>query len=231
LGNGIDVRRFDRNCLDPQAVAQKRGALGLPPDAPVVGFVGRLVREKGILELLQALRIVRERMPAVRILLTGRIDHDKSDVLTPEVAHRYGLAEVCIFTGFRQDMPALYALMNVLVLPSHREGFPRSLMEASAMGVPCVVTNIRGCREVVTHNRNGLLVPLGDVQTLAKAILELLTDREKARRMGEEGRRMARERFDEQIVFEKVKMEYARLLQAKGLARPQPETTLKEALS
>lgn len=222
LSNGIDVRRFDRNCLDSQAVAQKRGELGLPPDTPVVGFVGRLVREKGILELMQALRIVQQYLPTVRTLLIGRVDHDKPDALTPEVARSYGLAEACIFTRFRQDMPELYALMDVLVLPSHREGFPRSLMEASAMGVPCVVTNIRGCREVVMHNRNGLLVSLGDVQALANAIIELLTNREKAQRMGEEGRRLALECFDEQFVFEKVKTEYARLLQAKGLVLSQP---------
>ena len=90
------------------------------------------------------------------------------------------------------------------------------------MKVPCVVTDIRGCREAVEHGRNGLLVPLGDVQALANAIVELLTDREKAQRMGEEGRRMALERFDERLVFEKVKAEYARLLREKGLAVPQP---------
>jgi glycosyltransferase involved in cell wall biosynthesis len=112
--------------------------------------------------------------------------------------------------------------MDVFVLPSHREGFPRAPMEASAMKVPCVVTDIRGCRETVQHGRNGLLVPLGDVQALADAIIELLTDQEKARRMGEEGRRMALEHFDERLVFEKVKAEYARLLQEKGLPVPEP---------
>ncbi len=85
-----------------------------------------------------------------------------------------------------------YALMDVFVLPSHWEGFPCAPMEASAMKVPCVVTNIQGCREAVEHGRNGLLVSLGDVQALADAIVELLTDREKVQRMGEEGRRMAR---------------------------------------
>ena len=83
------------------------------------------------------------------------------------------------------------------------------------MEVPCVLTNIRGCREVIENNRNGLLTPLGDVQALADAILDLLDDPEKARRMGEQGRAMAVERFDEQLVFEKVKAEYARLLSQK----------------
>jgi glycosyltransferase involved in cell wall biosynthesis len=222
LGNGIDVQRFDRNRLDPKALAQLSLSLGLSPGAPVVGFVGRLVKEKGILELLQAARIIRQQVPAVQFLIVGPIDYEKSDVLTPQIAQSYGVADVCIFTGLRQDMPELYALMDVFVLPSHREGFPRSPMEASATGVPCVVTDIRGCRETVEHGRNGLLVPLGDVQALAAAILDLLTNRAKAQRMGAEGRRMALERFDERLVFEKVKAEYARLLREKGLPVPQP---------
>jgi glycosyltransferase involved in cell wall biosynthesis len=95
-------------------------------------------------------------------------------------------------------------------------------MEASAMGVPCVATDIRGCREAVEHRKNGLLVSLGDVQALAEAIIEILTDREKAHRMGAEGQRIARERFDERLVFEKVLSEYARLLGERGLPTPEP---------
>ena len=87
-----------------------------------------------------------------------------------EVQRQYGLEDVCVFTGERHDMPELYALMDLFVLPSHREGFPRSPMEASAMGVPSVVTDIRGCREAVQHGQNGWLVPLGDVPALVDAI-------------------------------------------------------------
>ena len=90
------------------------------------------------------------------------------------------------------------------------------------MEVPCVLTNIRGCREAVENNCNGLLTPLGDAQGLADAILDLLDDLEKARRMGEQGRAMAVERFDEQLVFEKVKAEYASLLSHKELQQPMP---------
>ena len=222
LGNGIDVRRFDRDGLDPKAQRQRRRDLGLPWGTPVVGFVGRLVAEKGVLELLQAIGIILQQVPSVRLLIIGMVDHDKPDALTPDIARRYGVASVCIFTGFRQDVAELHALMDVFVLPSHRESFPRSPMEASAMGVPCIVTDIPGCREVVEPGRNGLLVPLGDVQALADAIVELLTDREKAQRMGQEGRRIALERFDERLVFEKVETEYARLLQEKGMVVPEP---------
>jgi glycosyltransferase involved in cell wall biosynthesis len=222
LGNGIDVQRFDPATLSVKDIARKRDEVGLPISVPVVGFVGRLVQEKGLLELFAAARIVRDRVPDVRFLFVGPIDTHKPDAISPDVAREYGIANVCYFLGMRQDMPELYALMDVFALPSHREGFPRSPMEASAMQVPCVVTDIRGCREVVEHGQNGLLVPLDDIQALAGAIVELLTDRERAQHMGEEGRRMALERFDERQVFEKVKREYARLLREKGLPIPEP---------
>ena len=107
--------------------------------------------------------------------------------------------------------------MDVLVLPSLFEGIPRVVMEAAAMGRPCVVTDVKGNREAVTHDRNGLLVPLGDVGALSQAILEVLMDEEKARRLGRGGREVALEQFDERLVFERVQEEYRRLLALKGL--------------
>ena len=216
LGNGIDVGRFDRSRLDPDGISRKRAELGLPAAAPVVGFVGRLVREKGLLEFLEAARSIRERRPEVRFLVIGPVDPEKADSLTPEIAQQYGVADVCLFPGMRGDMPELYSLMSVFVLPSHREGFPRSLMEASAMGVPCIGTDISGCREAIKVGRNGLLVPLHDAGKLAEAILGILADPAQAKRMGEEGRRLALESFNEDRVFERVKDVYARLLQEKS---------------
>ena len=86
----------------------------------------------------------------------------------PSAAAARGIEDVCVFAGVRQDMPELYAAMDVFTLPSHREGFPRAPMEASAMKVPCVVTDVRGCRQAVAHGRNGLLVPPGDAAALAR---------------------------------------------------------------
>ncbi|HET9315828.1 MAG TPA: glycosyltransferase, partial [Vicinamibacteria bacterium] len=121
-----------------------------------------------------------------------------------------------------------YQAMDVFVLPSHREGFPRAPLEASAMKVPCVVTDVRGCRQAVAHERNGLLVPLGDVPALAHAILSLLTDPLHARRLGEEGRRRAIQEFDERRVFARVLAEYQRLLREKGLADVIPSASHHE---
>jgi glycosyltransferase involved in cell wall biosynthesis len=217
LGNGIDLRRFDPARLAPEARRRTRASLGIAAHAPVVGFVGRLVAEKGVHELLEAARIVRERRPDARFLVVGSQDEEKADQVSPEAARRLDAAGTCVFAGFRHDMPELYLAMDVFALPSHREGFPRAPMEASAMKVPCVATDVRGCRQAVGHGRNGLLVPKGDAPALAEAILALLADPGLARRLGEEGRRRALAEFDERRVFATVLTEYERLLDAKGL--------------
>jgi glycosyltransferase involved in cell wall biosynthesis len=212
LGNGIDVARFDRRRLADSSLESMRRELGIDSDAPVVGFVGRLVEEKGILDLLEAAKTVVLAIPNTQFLIVGPYDDDKPDALRPDVAEQYGVAANCHFVGMRNDMPELYGLMDVLVLPSYREGFPRAPMEASAMEVPTVVTDIRGCREAVDHGENGLLFPVGDADALARSLVELLGDDERRTQMGATGRRIAEDRFDELKVFDRVLSEYERLL-------------------
>jgi glycosyltransferase involved in cell wall biosynthesis len=218
LGNGIDLRRFDPRRLFPETRNRVRTALGVGRDVPVVGFVGRLVAEKGVRDLLMAAAIVAHRCPTVRFLLVGGVDAEKPDRMTPEVAREMGLGDVCVFTGVRQDMPEIYRAMDVFTLPSYREGFPRAPLEAAAMRLPCVVTDVRGCRQAVAHARTGLLVPAGDVEALADALVALIEDPILAARFGEEGRRRALLEFDERRVFATVLAEYERLLADKGLS-------------
>ncbi len=223
LGNGIDLSWFDRKRFSASDIAAKRAELGLAHDAPVVGFVGRLAaKRKGFLAFLMAAKRVAAQVPGVRFLIIGEADHGKPDAVEPVTARDYGVEEACLFLGPQpnQQLPLLYSLMNVLVLPSLFEGLPRVVMEASAMQVPAVVSDVKGNREAVEHGRNGLLVPLNDIAALSDAIVAILSDPEAARSMGEQGRQLAEERFDEQRVFDKVKAEYARLLQAKGLPVP-----------
>lgn len=220
LGNGIDLSQFDPTRVPASEVARKRAELGIPPNAKVVGFVGRLAaRRKGFVDFLRAGRQVIARAPDVYLLVVGEPDWGKPDAVQPTIAREYGLAERFIYLGKRpnSELPILYALMDVLVLPSLFEGIPRVVMEASAMKVPVVATDVKGNREAVQHGRNGILVPLGDVEALSVAVLSVITDEGRARQMGEEGRRIALERFDEQIVFSKIREEYERLLTEKGL--------------
>lgn len=216
LGNGIDVRRFDRAVVAPAATTALRREFGFAPTDVVVGFVGRLVREKGVLELFEAVRTLSVRYPSLRLLVVGPVDSDKPDALQPAAAAQFGIENISVFAGYRHDMPELYALMDVVVLPSHREGLPRAPMEAAAMGIPVVATAIRGCREVVRNGKTGLLFPVGDAARLAEAIDHILGDAELAGRLGAEARRVAMAEFDERLVFRRVASAYARLLRDRG---------------
>lgn len=221
LGNGIDLSEFEPARVSSTATAGLRERLGVARGAPVVGFVGRLAaRRKGFMDFLKMARRVLERHQAARFLIIGKPDHGKPDALEPAAAGEYGISEACLFLGQRPnaELPALYRSMDVLVLPSLFEGIPRVIMEAAAMGVPSVATNVKGNREAVVHGRTGLLVPLGDVQALAQAVLDIVGDAARARTMGTQARALALERFDERAVFAKVKAEYDRLLREKGLS-------------
>ena len=216
IGNGVDPQRFVRTPSDAL-----RADLGLPDEARVIGFVGRLVREKGVVELFEAMARVVARCPEARLLVVG--DTLKSDRDTKAVARldrliaSERLADVVRFTGFRDDTPDLLAIMDVFVLPSHREGMPRTILEAMAAGKPVVATNIRGSREEVIDGVTGLLVPVGDSEALAEAILRVLSDEALARRFGEAGRRRVREEFDEAAVLQRQIDAYRKLLVRCGL--------------
>jgi glycosyltransferase involved in cell wall biosynthesis len=218
LGNGIDLTRFDRAAISSADRGRTRADLGIPEGVPVVGFVGRLVKEKGILDLFAAFKRTLATSPDARLLVVGPEDLEKTDAVTFRTAADYGIETRTVFVGYRHDMPALYAAMDVAVLPSHREGFPRSPMEASAMGVPCVATNIRGCRQVVRQEENGLLVPVSDERALGDAIARILGDPDLAARMSDTATRMAQQEFDERTVFARVIAAYGRLLRAKGVS-------------
>ena len=218
LGNGVDLKRFDPAAVDPEARRRLRAGLDISDDEVVVGAVGRLVAEKGFPELFEAMHRLGEGYVLIAI---GPDDRDKSDAL-PETMMEQAREAGVRFLGMRSDMPELYSAMDVFVLPSHREGFPRAAMEAAAMGLPLVVTDIRGCRQVVDDGVNGLLVPVRDPGPLSQAIRELGDDEELRARMGSESLRISRERFDEAEVVRRVMEAYKHGLEAKGLSHLLP---------
>jgi glycosyltransferase involved in cell wall biosynthesis len=217
LGNGIDVTKFYPGCVDGAAVVELRQELGLPPEAKIVGLIGRLVREKGFLEFFEAARIILDRGINARFLAIGAAQPEKSDALTPQaLIDRLGLQSVVHFLGLRDDIPALMSLMDVVALPSYgKEGLPRVLMEAAALGKPVVATNVRGCREVVADGETGLLVPVQDSAALAEGLVTVLSDADLARRLGQAGRARAEALFDERLYFRRTHESYQRLLKVK----------------
>jgi glycosyltransferase involved in cell wall biosynthesis len=221
LGNGIDLTRFDPARFDATDAQRARcdlcgGELRADPHEVVVGAVGRLVHEKGYRELFAAARLL---PPVVRLAVIGFDEPDKRDALTSdeiEAARATGVR----FLGARHDVDRLYSGMDVFVLASHREGFPRAAMEAAAMGLPIVATDIRGCRQVVEHEVTGLLVPPRDPQALAAAVRRLADDRALRQMMGIAARRRALERFDQQRCVDTTLSVYDTLLRRRGIHSP-----------
>jgi glycosyltransferase involved in cell wall biosynthesis len=210
LGNGIDLSRF-RPRRSPDEVRQARQALGVSASAVVVGTVGRLVWQKGFRELFAAARRIRAIRPEVRFVIVGPEDRAKGDALGDgDIAEAEALGNV-VFTGHRDDVHNVYSAFDVFVLPSYREGFPRSAMEAAASGLPVIATDIRGCRQVVDHRDTGLLVPVHDADALALAIAELTGDETTRTAMGERGRLKAESSFDDRQVIRTTLAAYERL--------------------
>jgi len=222
IGNGIDLARFDPARISPIRRAEVRAALGFSPDHIVVGAVGRLVVEKGYLDLFTAAARIKRDRSALRFVFVGPFEPEKSDAISPAALVQFGIADTARFLGHRTDVDELYAAMDIFVLPSHREGFPRAAMEASAMGLPCVVTNIRGCRQTVDHEITGLVIPRSDPLALANAILRLAGDAGERQRLGTAARAKAVAEFDERVVFARVLAGYERLLAGQRPARTQP---------
>lgn len=209
LGNGIDLERFH-----PRNRARRteiRRGLGIADDRPVVGMVGRVIREKGYLEYFAAAARVRAAHPDAVFLAIGPYEPWKADAIGGEEIAAFGLGDALRLLGHRDDVADLYAAMDVVVLPSHREGFPRSPMEAAATGLPVVVTDVRGCRETVIDGETGYLVPARDPEGLGSAISALLADPLARDRMGGRGRKLAEERFDQRLVFDRVARAYETL--------------------
>ena len=211
LGNGVDLDRFDPVRLGSARKAA-REVMGASSDDVVVGLVGRLVAEKGYREVFAAARMVRDRHPHVRFVVIGPDDPAKADgISAAELANASDHGGVT-FLGARDDVDALYTGMDLYVLASHREGFPRSAMEAAAMGLPIIATDIRGCRQVVDHGRTGVLVPVDDAVAIAEAVSWLATEPDVRAAMGTAGRARAATNFDQRRVIETTLATYERLL-------------------
>ncbi|MPY67630.1 glycosyltransferase family 4 protein [Deinococcus sp. SDU3-2] len=193
---GIPVERYARP--DPAAVQALRGRLNLPEGTPVVGFVGRLVLQKGLTELLEAWPLVHACFPQARLLLVGELD--PANPLPAAVRRALDTGRGIVRLDAEADMSRVYPLMSVFTLPSLHEGLGMVLLEASAAGVPTVVTDGAGVRDTNLPGITGLQVPAGDVPALALALQRLLADPAWARRLGQQGQAWVQATFNEQIM-------------------------------
>ena len=215
LGNGVDLEKFRRSRLIPSEQQQLKSSLKIPETASlIVGMTGRITAEKGYLELIEALVKLRTQFPNIHLLVIGGQLSSERDAFQSQLNHliqEQNLEPFVTFTGLRSDIPELLGLMDVFTLPSYREGLPRSILEAMAMELPVVTTDIRGCREAVIHNKTGLIVPPRSSDLLADAISQLLANPEMRQSYGQAGRQQVETKYDEHLVFERLTAAYQEL--------------------
>ena len=156
--------------------------------------------------------MILNKRPDARFLVVGPTDPEKSDAITPAWAQqRYGLAKEVVFAGVQFEMPIIYAVMDVFALPTHRDSWPRSPMEAAAMELPIVVSDLPGVVPLVEQGVTGYIAPIGDSARLASLVLEIVASPDRAREMGKAGRQLTEARFDEHKVFQRVNEIYRAL--------------------
>lgn len=187
-GSGLDVSQFKPS---PRYKTGPKRVL----------LVGRLLRAKGVAEYVEAASIVRKTIPDVLFQIAGDKDPGNPDKIEDNVIHAWNQAKNVEFLGHRDDMHNLLNQVDLVVLPSYREGMSRALIEAAACGLPLVASDVPGCREIVRHGVNGVLVPIKNSQALADAIMTLLRDDQLRDRMGKMSRKIACEEFSDKRVI------------------------------
>lgn len=191
IHNGIDTEEWARSCATPDLRMQ----LELMEAFPVIGYVGRIMPEKDLDTWLRAAAIVAERYPKARFVLVGEGRDESTLQHLQELAMTLGIADRVFFPGYRAELFPVYASFDIFVLSSRREGLPNSILEAMSMELPVVTTDVAGAKELVVHNETGFVLPQGDIQGIAEAILALVANPQLKVTMARNGRRRVQEQF------------------------------------
>lgn len=202
--HGVDTSRFDR-VASIASIDSGSSATLTDPDAPVVGFVGRVHPDKGIDTLVQALHLCADRGLNAQLLVVGG---GEGAWVGPEIRGEGSVIRIHS-TGFTDDVRPMLNVMDVLVLPSRREGFPNVVLEAAAMEIPAIVSNATGCVDSVSDGETGIVVPVDDASALATAIQDLLLDSPRRRQMGRAARRRVLDDFQPEEIWKLHSREWA----------------------
>ena len=215
--NGIDTTFFSPDQVTELERVTLREKLNIQPDNFVFVFVGRIVSDKGINELIKAfseLQAAENNEPAgIKLLLVGGLENDL-DPLNPETLVEINQNKDIISVGFQQDVRSFFAIADALVFPSYREGFPNVVMQAGAMGLPSIVSDINGCNEIIIEGENGLIIPSKNVEKLKEKMLTLAKDKNLYTKLKGNSRRMIENRYEQSVVWNALLEEYEGLLQS-----------------
>jgi glycosyltransferase involved in cell wall biosynthesis len=209
--NGIDLQYYFRTDELMRRAREIRNSNAIPEDAIVFGFVGRVVKDKGIGELIQAFNALCNERRNVYLLLVGPFE-DELDPLLPEDKKFLLTHPRVIMPGFQPDVRPFILASDIFVLPSYREGFPNVVMQAACLEVPCIVSDINGCNEIIEGEVSGLVVPAKNQQALYIAMKRLSSDKILRSRMAERAREFVSAHFDQRIFWNELLEEYRSLM-------------------
>lgn len=212
--NGIDTVLFSvtSELLEEAMEIRKRHSIG--PNELVFSFVGRIVKDKGVDELVEAFSgfLLNRR---AKLLVIGAFEENNRPLRKETIRFLRENPSV-VLAGFREDVRPWLLASNVMVFPSYREGFPNVVMQASCLEVPCIVSNINGCNEIIQDEVTGRIVPSKDVPSLLRAMIELSEDEATRSRYGKKAREFVAARFEQRFIWKELLKEYARLLESTG---------------
>jgi len=208
--NGVDLSHYILDNSILSAVPRLRHELNIFDDDFVFVFVGRLVGDKGVNELVTAFKGLTNYSERVKLILVGPLESDL-DALSPDVLVEIEKNPCIVAVGYQTDVRQYYAISDAFVLPSYREGFPNVVMQAGAMGLPSIVSNINGCNEIIIEGENGIIIPPKDSKALFNAMRRFITDKDLVAKLRSNARRMIVERYEQQVVWDAILAEYKRL--------------------
>ena len=207
--NGIDTSFFDPQQISLEQQSQLKEDLNISVSDFVFVFVGRLVKDKGINELVSAFSNLKGHN--AKLLLVGTFE-EELDPLLPETLNDIESNNNILSVGWQSDVRPYLAIANALVFPSYREGFPNVVMQAGAMGLPSIVTDINGCNEIIEEGVNGIIIPPKDVVALKSAMTEMLENKDLYQHLKSNAREMIVSRYEQKMVWEALLDEYMKLI-------------------
>ncbi len=205
--NGIDTEYFNPNLFSSAQNLELKKQLGLSVSDFVFVFVGRLVADKGINEMVEAFKLVYEKYPNAKLLLVGDYESDL-DPLLPKTLEAIKNEKAIMSVGFQSDVRPYFAIAQALIFPSYREGFPNVVMQAGAMGLPSIVSNINGCNEIIVEGENGTIIPVKNAEAIVDKMELLINDSGYFSTLKTNARRMIVARYDQKVVWAAIIEEY-----------------------
>lgn len=208
--NGINTSYFNPSQFSVLDNSNLKEKLGIKESDFVLVFVGRMVADKGINELVAAFSKLSKINNDCKLLLVGPLETDL-DPLEEKTLKEIENNPSIISVGYQNDVRPYFAISNCLVFPSYREGFPNVVMQAGAMGLPCIVSDINGCNEIIMHNNNGLIIPVKNENAIFDAVKKVFSDSNLFDSMKNVSRSMIVERFGQKVVWEAILEEYRKI--------------------